>query len=198
MSKLTLADIKQKIEKDRQQDAKRAAELEQLHEQIAALDEKIDAALNADQPGTAEQLIEQQNKLKQRIPTMERIAQHKSDPTAYLQELVEICKEHVEAAQPKADKTVAELEKAYMEYLRKKAALAKILYDATEFRCECGTLAGLSSQIGLPGFNVMPCVEVKGVRDVFNLHYTENEDILAIDPDYHIHFNQYCLYGTPR
>ena len=56
--------IRQKIENDRKQDEKRQQELAVLRDQISALDAEIDAAIDSDQAGTAEQLLNKQNELK--------------------------------------------------------------------------------------------------------------------------------------
>lgn len=185
-----LDEIRKKIEKDREQDARRAADLENVRDQIAELDKRIDAALNQDQTSAAERMIEEQNELKKKIPTLERIAEYKSRPDAYREEVMEICKANVAAVQPKADKAVAELNKAYQTYLEKKVALVKLLYDAMEFRCECGTLAGFSDMANCP----LPCV---AYDDTFiNTLYTEANTLLEMEPAYHVMLNQVRYYGT--
>lgn len=190
MSKHTLDEIRQKIENDRKKDAQRAADLDNLREQIAALDEKINAALNGDQTGAAELLIEEQNELKKKIPTLERIAEYKSRPDAYRDEVTEICKANVAAVQPKADKAVAELNKAYQTYLEKKVALVKLLFDAMEFRCECGVLAGYGDMTKC----ALPCV---AYDDSFiNTLYTEANTLQEMEPAYHVMLNQVRCYGT--
>ena len=199
MSKHTLEEIKQKIEKGRQQDAQRAADLEQLQDQIAELDEKINAALNENQTGTAESLIAEQNGLKQRIPTLERIAQYKSDPIAYMPELIEICRENVSSVQPKVNKAVAELDKAYDEYLRKKIALVKLLYNAAEYRCECATLAGMTGITWKPKyFNQFPCVEYDDYKAFAAKDWAEKDYILEMEPEYYTQLYFAREYGNPK
>ena len=192
MSKHTLDEIRQKIEKDREKDAQRAADLDNLRDQIAGLDEKINAALNRDQTDAAELMIEEQNELKKKIPTLQRIAEYKSRPDAYREEVTEICKANVAAVQPKADKIIAELGKAYQTYLEKKVALVKLLHDATEFRCECGVLAGYDDMTNCP----LPCVAYDNQHTFVDKEYGEANILREMDQAYHAMLNNVRCYGT--
>ena len=183
-----LDEIKMKIEADRKQDEQRATDLDKIREQIADIDERIDEAIAAEQNSTAEKLIAKQGELKTKMSVMERISAHKTAPDAYYNDLLEICTDYVAEMQPKIDKAIADMEKAHRAYLEKKAALSKMLYDAGNFRAECGTLAGLGALWANQRFDAFPCVKY----NQNDLEYTYSEEVIIkeIDPDFTARFNE--------
>ena len=180
--------IRQKIENDRKQDEKRQQELAVLRDQISALDAEIDAAIDSDQAGTAEQLLNKQNELRNKLAIMERIGARKTAPDAYYDELLEIAGEYADEMQTKIDKAETEIQKAHRAYLEKKIALAKLLYEAATFRSECGKLAGIGSLWSNPRFDRFPYV--KYYQNDLDSTNSETEIIIGMYPEYGVRFNE--------
>lgn len=191
MSKLVT--IRQKIEADREQDARREAELNETRAKMDALEAKIDDAIASGQNGTAEKLIAEQGQLRTKIEVMQRVNAHKTAPDAYYNELLEINAEEVAQLQPKADKASEELKKAYKVYLEKIIALMKILYEGATTRFDCGVLAGIGFLFNNPRFDRFTSV----IHDQSDLVFTrkETEMLAAMEPKFFEMLDQISTYG---
>lgn len=185
--------IKQKIEADRQAEEQREAKKVDIRKQIAALDGQIAKEIDAGEDATAKKLIIKQNELKTELEYEERIERRKTDPLRYFDDIVEVSRDMVADMQPKADKVYAEMEKAHKTYLEKKAALAKILFDAAIVRIDCWQVAGIC-----PSYYDARADEILSVqhdRYALDVSLCEKEQIQQIDPKFLENVSYANTYG---
>ena len=142
-----LDSIRQKIEANREQDAQRAADLENLKQKIADLENQINTAIKDGQAGAAEKMIAEQAELKGKISILERIGRPSTNLDVYYPEVFEANTEHVAELQTKTDKILTEIKKAHRTYIEKLVGLVRILDDSARFRLECASLSGVTADI---------------------------------------------------
>lgn len=188
-----LETIRQKIEAERNQQEQREAEKESIRKQISVLDGQINSAINDGDNNTAEKLITKQNELRTKLDIAERISRHKETPDRYSADLKGLCAEKAAELQPKADKLYDEMEKAHLEYLKKKVALGKILYEGASFRMECFKLAGIGPAYENDQYPLF--ASVKHNQLALDVYFRDKEAILQMEPEFFIMAGYANNYG---
>ena len=135
--------IKKRKEEQEKEIAERAAALDKLKQQRAALEETINAAIDADDLAEVDKLTAQESALDNRIRAAERVLERKRETASVNRvEIVAANNDDMRKYQGKTSAAFAEAEKCRRQYYENLIKAGEIIQEANAVRLEYLNLAG--------------------------------------------------------